>query len=142
MKHLFEQIVKFGLVGVVATLIDFGLYTGCNLLGVPYLISGFIGFAVSLIFNYVLSMKFVFEHRDDISRRQEFVMFLLLSMVGLLLNEVFLYIGMDLIYGNAPALQNMMNKTLAQTVVKILTTALVMIYNFISRKVFLEKRKM
>ena len=33
------------------------------------------GFVVSLIFNYVASMKFVFEHKDGMSRRREFIIF-------------------------------------------------------------------
>ena len=140
MKHLISQLVKFGLVGVLCFFIDFGLFTLCNAVKIPYLISGFIGFTVSVIVNYVLSMKYVFERRENMSKQREFIIFVILSIVGLGLNELLLYIGMDGIYYHVAALQNSLSVTLAQTLVKLLATAIVMIYNFITRKIFIEKK--
>ena len=141
MKKLVEQIIKFGLVGVLCTLIDFACYTGCNVIGIPYLISGIIGFTVSVIFNYILSMKYVFERREDISRRREFVVFVILSVIGLTLNEFLLYVCVDLIYMQMAWLQEMFNRDIAEIVAKICATVVVMIYNFVSRKLILEKKE-
>lgn len=137
---IIEQIVKFGLVGVLCTLIDFACYTGCNLIGIPYLISGIIGFTVSVIFNYILSMRYVFVRREDISRRKEFVIFVILSVIGLLLNEVLLYICVDMIYMQVSSLQSLFNRDIAEIVAKLCATVVVMIYNFVSRKLILEKK--
>ena len=140
MKNLIEQIVKFGLVGVLCTLIDFACYTVSNLIGITYLISGIIGFTVSVIFNYILSMKYVFVRRDDISRRREFVVFVILSVIGLLLNEFLLYVCVDMIYMQIAWLQRMFNRNVAEIVAKLCATVVVMIYNFVSRKIILEKK--
>lgn len=140
MKKLIEQIVKFGLVGVLCTLIDFACYTGCNLIGIPYLISGIVGFTVSVIFNYILSMKYVFERREDISRRKEFIVFVILSVIGLVLNEFLLYICVDLVYIQVSWLQELFNRDIAEIVAKLCATVVVMIYNFVSRKLILEKK--
>lgn len=139
MRFLIGQIVKFGFVGVLCFLIDFILYTGCNAAGVPYLISGVIGFTVSVAVNYVLSMKYVFRRREDLSRNQEFTVFVLLSAGGLLLNEVLLYIGIDGIYEHNPAIQAAVAAGTAETVVKLWATGIVMVYNFVTRKIILEK---
>ncbi len=126
MKTLLAQLAKFGVVGVVATVIDFGvmnvLHYGMHL---DILIANTVGFIISLIFNYLASMKFVFEHREDMSRRREFAIFVVLSIIGLLLND-----------GIVVAL----NKGLAleANLAKIAATALVMIYNFVTRKIFLD----
>lgn len=126
MKTLLAQLAKFGVVGVVATVIDFGvmnvLHYGMHL---DILIANTAGFIISLIFNYLASMKFVFEHREGMSRRREFAIFVVLSIIGLLLND-----------GIVVAL----NKGLAleANLAKIAATALVMIYNFITRKIFLD----
>ena len=140
MKHLMAQLVKFGLVGVLCFFIDFGLFTVCNAVGVPYLISGFVGFTVSVIVNYVLSMKYVFERRDNMSRKREFIIFVILSVIGLVLNEALLYIGMDGVYYRVAILQDTLSVSMAQTIVKLVATAIVMIYNFVTRKIFLEKK--
>ena len=140
MKNVIGQIVKFGLVGVLCTLIDFACYTGCNLIGIPYLISGIIGFTVSVIFNYILSMRYVFVRREDISRRREFIIFVILSVIGLLLNEVLLYICVDMIYMQMSWLQGMFNRDVAEIFAKLCATVVVMVYNFVSRKLILEKK--
>ncbi|MDO4284759.1 MAG: GtrA family protein [Eubacteriales bacterium] len=140
MNKLMAQIMKFGVVGVICFLIDFCLYTLCNAAGIPYLISGFIGFIVSMVVNYLLSMKFVFARKDDLSRRREFIIFFVLSLIGLGLNELCLYIGIDLIYGNWLWLQGLISLGVCKTLVKLGATGVVMVYNFISRKIFLEKK--
>ena len=141
MNKLMAQIMKFGVVGVVCFFIDFILYSICNAIGFPYLISGFIGFIVSMVVNYLLSMKYVFARKDDLSRRREFVIFFVLSLIGLGINELCLYIGIDLIYGNWMWLQGVMSLGFCKTFMKLGATGVVMVYNFISRKIFLEKKE-
>lgn len=126
MNTLLAQIAKFGVVGVVATVIDFGvmnlLHYGFHL---EILLANTAGFVVSLMFNYAASMKFVFEHRDGMSRRREFTMFVVLSIIGLLLND-----GIVLSLNKGLGLEANM--------AKIAATAIVMVYNFVSRKILLD----
>ncbi len=161
-KNLFTQILKFGVVGGLAFLIDFAVYTISNKL-LPfekgYVVAGVLGFSISLIFNYLASMKFVFERREDTSRKKEFTIFLVLSLIGLGLNELFLILyveGMDAHMGwlhslhewilsfvdekgiNILKIKNV--KEMTEFFAKIFATALVMVYNFISRKMTLEKK--
>lgn len=126
MKTLLAQLAKFGVVGVVATVIDFGVMNLLHYaLHLDILIANTAGFTISLIFNYVASMKFVFEHRDDMSRKREFVIFVVLSIIGLLLND-----GIVLALNKGLSLE--------ANIAKVAATALVMIYNFVTRKVFLD----
>lgn len=126
MKTLLAQLAKFGIVGVIATLIDFGvmnlLHYGANL---DILVANTAGFVISLIFNYLASMKFVFEHKEDMSRRREFAIFVVLSVIGLALND-----GIVLALNKGLALE--------ANIAKIGATALVMMYNFATRKIFLD----
>ena len=92
MGKIIQQFLKFGVVGALCFVIDTGLYTICNFIGIPYLISGVIGFSVSVVVNYLLSMKYVFVRRDDLSRKKEFTIYLILSIIGLGLNELILFV--------------------------------------------------
>ena len=124
MQKLLAQIMKFGVVGVIATVIDFGIMNLLHYgLGLNILIANTSGFIVSLIFNYVASMKYVFAHKEGMSRRREFIIFVVLSVIGLALND-----------GIVLAL----NAGLEANIAKICATALVMVYNFVTRKIFLE----
>ena len=140
MINLIKQFLKFGVVGAICFVIDFTLYTTLNFLGCPYLISGIISFVVSVVVNYLLSMKFVFERREDISRRREFIVYVILSTIGLGLNELILYICVDIIYKNWNFLQEIYNDRWSEIIAKVIATGIVMIYNFVSRKIFLEKK--
>lgn len=129
MKKLIEQILKFGVVGIIATVIDFGvLYVLSQPLGMDPVISAGISFCVSLVFNYVASMRYVFTHREDMSRSREFVIFLVLSIIGLAINEAIMAAGVAVLGNSALAVMG----------TKVLATAIVMVWNFVSRKKWLD----
>lgn len=126
MHRLIQQIAKFGVVGVVATVIDFGLLTLLTeLAGWDPVVAAGVSFVVSLLFNYALSMRYVFRHREDISRAREVALFFVLSVIGLGLNELIMALGV-----NGAGLNYLW--------VKVAATAFVMVWNFVSRKLWLD----
>ena len=63
MKKLIEQIMKFGVVGAVAFVIDYGLLALLTeVFAINYLVSATVSFTASVVFNYVASMRYVFTH--------------------------------------------------------------------------------
>ena len=141
MKKLMEQILKFGVVGFLCFLIDFGITTGlANIFGVHYLISKFLGFVVSAVINYILSIKFVFTQKKEMDKSKEFTVFLILSAIGLVINEVVMYLCIDVIYDNSNSLKSVLTREFIISLSSILATGVVMVYNFISRKLFLERK--
>ncbi len=128
MKKLLIQLVKFGIVGVIASVIDFGvLLILKECLQVDVLVASAIAFSVSVIANYILSMLFVF-HGGKTGKVQEFLIFLLLSIGGLLLNQLVMWFGTDVL-------------NVYYLWVKISACVVVPIYNFITRKIFLERKE-
>ena len=129
MKKLFSQLIKFGLVGGIAFLIDYGIMVFLTeVFKIPSLISAAISFTVSVIFNYIASVKWVFDvDKEKNSKTKELVVFILLSIVGLGINELIMWV-MDKEFG------------IYYMISKIVATIVVMCYNFITRKLFLEKR--
>lgn len=142
MKKLIEQILKFAVVGGISFVVDFLVYgVSCNILGIHYIISGVLGFVISVIVNYLLSMRFVFVSKGDMSKGSEFVVFVILSLIGMVLNSVILFVCIDVIYMHWMWLQNLINIDVMNLTAKIVATGVVMVYNFISRKIFLEKKE-
>lgn len=149
MKKLIEQILKFGVVGIVCFLIDFVITNVVAAIlrsqmqmsvGMAALIGAFWGFVISVIINYILSMKYVFTRKENMSRKKEFVIFTILSLFGLLLNELIIKVSIDVIYENWLWLKSFVGPALVTAGAKIVATAIVMVYNFITRKIFLEEK--
>lgn len=129
MRKLLEQILKFGVVGFLAFLIDYGiLMLLSQVFGIDPVIAAAISFIISLVFNYLASMRYVFSHRDDMSSSHEFVLFLGLSVVGLAINEAIIWIGTTILGTSG----------LMVTITKVVATAVVMVWNFVSRKRWLD----
>ncbi len=129
MKKLILQMVKFGAVGFLCFLIDYGIMLLLTeLAGVNYLISCSISFSVSVIVNYLLSMHFVFAAKADMKKRTQFVIFVILSVIGLGLNQLFMWLFVDLVH-------------IPYQIAKLAVTAIVMLFNFVTRKVFLEEKE-
>ena len=128
MKKLIEQLIKFGFVGFLCFFIDWGIMVFLTeVFGINPLISSTISFTVSVTVNYILSVTFVFETDKNANKGSQFVIFVLLSIVGLGVNELCMWLGTDLL-------------GIHYMITKVGATAVVMVYNFITRKIFIEKK--
>lgn len=125
MNKLVNQILKFGLVGGIAFLIDFCIFAILVKIGIHYLIAQIISFFISLIFNYIASIKWVFNAKKQ--TKKEALLFIILAIIGLGINELLLYIGISIL-------------NIDTLLTKLISTMLVMIYNFITRKLIIEKK--
>lgn len=129
MSRLLEQVLKFGVVGAIAFAVDYGvLMLLSQVFGVDPVIAAGISFCISVVVNYLASMRYVFAHKQDMSATHEFALFVLLSVVGLGINELIMWLGTRA-FGSSG---------LAVTMVKVCATAVVMVWNFVSRKKWLD----
>lgn len=125
---LLIQVLRFGVVGGSAFVIDAGLlFLFTEFLGIHYLISGALSFSVSVIYNYILSIKWVFETKRDVQNVTGLVVFVVLSVIGLGINQFIMWLFVDVFQ-------------VYYMLTKVIATCIVMIYNFVTRKVFIEKK--
>lgn len=128
MKQLMTQIGRFVIVGVLATTIDFGvLYLLHHGYQLNYLVATAVAFIVATVFNYWASMTYIFKSKfGPGQKKQEFILFVTLSVIGLGLTELFMWLGVGLFH-------------LPVMIAKLFVTAGVMVFNFVSRKLLLEE---
>ena len=123
------QFLKFSIVGITSFFIDYGLFLLLTyVFDVFYIAASSISFILSTIYNYALSMRYVFQGKETQTAMQKFFIFWVLSFIGLGLNQVFLW-----------ACVSPLN--MGEWFGKLVATFLVMIYNFVSKKLFLEDHK-
>ena len=126
-KNLLLQMFKFLLVGGLAFVIDYVTLIICKeVFHINVLISAAIAFTVSVIINYILSVKWVFDVDKNKSKEKNFITFIVFSIIGLGLTELIMWFGVDIL-------------KISYLIVKIIATAIVMVFNFITRKMFLER---
>ena len=125
-NRLFQQIMKFVVVGGLAFIIDYAILIICKeIFALSVLLSAGIAFTISVIFNYIASIKWVFNVNKEKSAKRNFILFIIFSIIGLMITELIMWLGTDIIGMN-------------YLIVKIIATAIVMVFNFITRKKFLE----
>lgn len=122
---LLVQIFKFIIVGGIATIIDWIIYYICyHFIGIEPLIANIISFTISVIYNFWASIKYVFDVKGN--NKRNFIIFIVFAVIGLGLNEIIIFLLHNKLSWNA-------------MLVKIIATAIVMVFNFVTRKKLLEK---
>lgn len=116
------QLFKYFFVGGIAYTVDFGsLYILTDIIKVHYLISAAIAFTLGLITNYSLSIIWVFSKRTVADKRLEFILFSIIGLVGLGLNEVIIWFFTEWIHFH-------------YLISKVFSTVVVFFWNFFARK--------
>ncbi len=125
-RGLILQYCRFAAVGITSLMVDYGtmvFLTENTALG--YFKACAFSYTLSVFVNYFLSMKYVFHGREDLSKMKEATIFFVLSLIGLFLNQVVMWITVDM-FG------------VYYAAAKLLSTLIVTNYNFVSRKKCLE----
>lgn len=118
-KHLF----RYGLVGVIGTLLDLGvLYILVEFAHFPILLGASCSFGVAVINNFVLNKVWTFENQEK-NYKTQFIKFLLVSLIGLALTN-----GLMFLFVNIMAIWYLF--------AKILTSAVVVVWNFTLNKLW------
>ncbi len=126
-EKLLLQIFKFVIVGGTAFAIDYVTLIICKeVFHLNTLISAAIGFIVSTVVNYILSVKWVFDVSGKHSGKRNFIVFIIFSLMGLGLTELIMWFGEDIL-------------KISYLIIKIISAIIVMVFNFVTRKIFLEK---
>ncbi len=116
------QLFKYVFVGGIAYCIDFGsLFFLTEVAKIHYLVSAAIAFILGLLTNYALSIYWVFSKRTLANKRAEFLIFSIIGLVGLGLNEVIIWFFTESMHFH-------------YLISKIFSTFVVFMWNFFARK--------
>ena len=123
-----SQIIRFFIVGMITFGLDMvTLVILTEYYQIYYLTSAAFGFIVGSTLNYVLCVLFVFHSGRFKRKTNEFITFIILTFLGLLLNHAIMYLGHGALLINYKW-------------VKIASLVIVTFFNFFSKKyiVFLK----
>lgn len=119
------ELFRFALTGGVCFVVEFvALTLLVELLHVPVLIATAVAFLISVAVNYVLCIKWVFTGAQDGGAGVK-ATFLLTSGMGFVLNELFMWL-LNIVLG------------IHYMIAKIISTLLVMIWNYFTKRMVLK----
>jgi len=131
------QFFRYFFAGGIAYIFDFGtltLLTFFKFFQNNYVLAATIAFIPGLICNYILSILWVFKTRNIKNPIHEFGIFAIIGMIGLILNDLFMWFFGGLVFKTIYPIINKQIRILAS---KIPTTILVYLWNFFAKKLFL-----
>lgn len=90
-----RQFIKFALVGISSTAIDWGIYLILTrFLGVYYLMAKMLSFSIAVINSYIWNRRWTFRSNDP-AKLREFIKFLIIAIIGVVLNSSIMYISVE-----------------------------------------------
>lgn len=120
---IFLQLFRYIFVGGTAFVVDFFfLYFFSDICGIYYLISAVLSFIISVLVNYLMSTKWVFNQDNIQNKVLEFNLFILISTIGLGFTEILLYFFTDIV-------------GLYYLISKVIAAIIVLFWNFLARRI-------
>lgn len=128
-NNAYIQLFRYLFAGGIAFLADVSiLYFLTEFAHVHYLLSSLAGFSVGLAITYLMSIYWIFDEKSKDNKAIELTIFIIIGAIGLGLTSLFMWFFTTLLL-------------LHYLFSKILTTAIVFIWNFVAKKQILFTKK-
>ena len=123
----FRNLILYGIIGSFTSALDFAVFTLLSkYIGIHYIIANCISVLVGITTSFALNRSINFKVKDKTGKR--FLIFLTVGLCGLLLSNVILYVGIDMLSGD-------------ELIVKLASIVLVVGFQFILNKFITFKEK-
>jgi putative flippase GtrA len=116
------QFVLYLFVGGLSSVVDIGGFAVMVAFGTPLVLASTVSFIIATVVNYFLSYVLAFT-RGRYSQRSEVLRFWLVSLVGLLINTLIVWLVVQ-VFGAQPIWG------------KIVALPIVLVWNFVGRRLF------
>lgn len=94
----FRDLILYGIIGSFTSFLDFCIFSVLsNFIGMHYLLANCISVLAGISTSFTLNRAYNFKVKDHVKRR--FAVFLSVGLCGLLLSNLILFIGIDIIGG-------------------------------------------
>ena len=139
MNNRLKEIIKFAFTGGVCFLIEYAtLVILKEWLHVPVVAATPVAFLVSVVFNYLLCIKWVFDGAQEGSKKAQ-LGFLITSVMGLFLNWAIMW-ALTALFGEDLLIFTILGVQIKMYMVnKVIATALVMVWNYFTKRYVLRK---
>ena len=123
----FRNLILYGIIGSFTSALDFAVFTMLSkYIGIHYIVANCISVLIGISTSFALNRSINFKVKDKTGKR--FLIFLTVGLCGLLLSNVILYVGIDMLSGD-------------ELIVKLASIVWVVGFQFILNKFITFKEK-
>lgn len=116
----FRNLILYGIIGLFTSALDFAVFTMLSkYIGIHYIVANCISVLVGISTSFALNRSFNFKVKDKTGKR--FIIFLTVGLCGLILSNLILYVGVNLLDGD-------------ELIVKLASVVLVVGFQFLLNK--------
>lgn len=143
-----KQFLKFAMIGVLNTFVDLAVLNAATIIsgvteGSGYAVQKGLSFLVAVTFSYFLNKYWAFQDKSKEEEGKKFSQFLLVSIVGMLINVSVATITVT--YLKTPIndilnIQFLMNDQLWVSIGGLAGTAVGLVWNFVGYKIWVFKK--
>ena len=139
MTDRLKEILKFAFTGGVCFVIEYAaLVLLKELMHIPVVAATPIAFLISVVFNYLLCVKWVFDGAQEGSKKAQ-LGFLITSLMGLMLNWIIMW-ALTALFGEDTLLFALIGIEIKVYMLnKVIATGLVMVWNYFTKRYVLKK---
>ena len=118
--YKFRNLILYGIIGSFTSFLDFCVFTLlASYAGIHYLVANCISVLVGITTSFLLNRSYNFRVKDK--TKQRFAIFLTVGLCGLMLSNLILYVGIDMLHGE-------------EVIVKLASIVLVVGFQFLLNK--------
>ncbi len=121
------NIIKFSIVGVSNTLLNFVIFILLNNIGINYILASIIAYSISIINSYFWNSRLVFKY-DNKNKKSILIKFIILNLIGLSINAVLMATLVGVL-------------AIKKIVAMFIVSLLVMCINYILNKIWVFKKE-
>ena len=121
------NIIKFSIVGVWNTLLNFVFFILLNNIGINYILASIIAYSISIINSYFWNSRLVFKY-DNKNKKSILIKFIILNLIGLSINAVLMATLVGVL-------------AIKKIVAMFIVSLLVMCINYILNKIWVFKKE-
>ena len=121
------NIIKFSIVGVSNTLLNFVIFILLNNIGINYILASIISYSISIINSYFWNSRLVFKY-DNKNKKSILIKFIILNLIGLSINAVLMATLVGVL-------------AIKKIVAMFIVSLLVMCINYILNKIWVFKKE-
>lgn len=121
------KLIRFSIVGVGNTLVNWSIFIILNAFGVDYIIANIIAYIIATINSYIWNSLWVFKYGQGLNINTS-VKFFILNLVGLTVNTTIMYILVDILNFN-------------KFIALVIASVLVVMMNYTINKLWVFKEK-